>query len=99
MRKILTNPPLQPVQWTVKSFVIIIKFFPFETVISPPTLWIAAKNSTVLNVKWLPPKYGQDFVKEYRLFYDQLQDGKTEKGPFIIEKQHRSYSLEGLSKL
>ena len=53
----------------------------------------------MLNVNWLPPKYGQDFVKEYHLFYDQLRDGKTEKGPFIVGKQQRSYSLEGLSKL
>ena len=73
-------------------------FFSFETVISPPTVWIATKNASVLNVKWLPPKYGQDFVKEYHLFYVQLQDGKTEKGPFIVGKQHRSYSLKGLSK-
>ena len=72
--------------------------FSFKTVISSPTIWIATKNSSALNVKWLPPKYGQDLVKEYHVFYDQLQDGKSQKGPFIVGKQHRSYSLKGLSK-
>lgn len=72
--------------------------FSFEEVISPPTLWIAAKNSSVVLVKWLPPKYGQASIEEYHLFYVQIQEYEKEKGPFIVGRQHQSYSLRGLSK-
>ena len=65
--------------------------------ISAPTLWIAGTNSSALNVRWLPPKFGQDSIKEYHLFYVQLKH-KTEQGPFIVGKQYQSFLLHELSE-
>ena len=73
--------------------------FFLQTVISPPTVWIAYHNSTTAIVKWLPPAYGKHSVEEYHLFYVQMQDHSMEKGPFIVDKRQKTYTLHGLSKL
>lgn len=68
-----------------------------SNVISPPTVWIAYHNSTTAIVKWLPPAYGKHSVEEYHLFYVQMQDHSMEKGPFIVDKRQKTYTLHGLS--
>ncbi|PFX32120.1 Immunoglobulin superfamily DCC subclass member 4 [Stylophora pistillata] len=68
-----------------------------SNVISPPTVWIADHNSSTAIVKWLPPTYGQYSVEEYHLFYVHMQDHSMEKGPFIVDKQQRTYILQRLS--
>lgn len=62
-------------------------------------MWIADHNSTTAIVKWLPPAYGKHSVEEYHLFYVQMQDHSMEKGPFIVNKWQKTYTLHGLSKL
>ncbi|KAK2573216.1 Neogenin [Acropora cervicornis] len=54
------------------------------------------QNATALQVRLLPPRYGKELVKDYRLFYVQLKSSETEQGPLIIEKHHKEYILTGL---
>ncbi|XP_029197863.2 immunoglobulin superfamily DCC subclass member 4-like isoform X2 [Acropora millepora] len=67
-----------------------------NNVISAPSLWIGHQNATALQVRLLPPRYGKELVKDYRLFYVRLKSSETEQGPLIIEKHHKEYLLTGL---